>query len=71
MSKEDQKLISEPARTSYYGTDYVDYSGFSIGGDRSNRVGKSAQPIIVDDKIEGVMVWEEPIDAKFAKRIIP
>ena len=71
MSDEDLKYITVPPRATYYGTEFLDYSSFSIGGDQSVRVGKSANPIMVDDKIVGVMIWEEPIDRKFANRIIP
>ena len=64
-------IIEEP-RGGYYDTGLIDFSGYSIfGGKDCPRVGKTAIPIMVDDEIEGVMVWEEAINENFAKRLIP
>ena len=66
-----KKLLSVPKNDFYYGDEYVDWSGYSIGGSQSVRVSKQAIPIKVKDQVEGIMVWEEDIDQKFAHRIIP
>lgn len=65
------EYINGGENTTYMGHEFIDYSGFTIGGEQNHRVGKSAIPILIDGKVEGVMVWEERIDDKFAKRIIP
>tara|TARA_B110000285_G_C14965452_1_gene533847 strand:+ start:838 stop:987 length:150 start_codon:yes stop_codon:yes gene_type:complete len=48
LSEKTTKYIKIPERTTYYGTEFIDYSGFSIGGAQNVRVGKSAIPITID-----------------------
>ena len=65
------KYEKGPPRTVYVGWSFIDLSGFSFVGKQDVRVGKLAMPIMKDNNIEGVMVWEEAIDKKFVELIIP
>jgi hypothetical protein len=58
-------------KKTYVASSFIDNTGFSFVGDQDVRVGKLAMPIMIDDQIQGVMVWEEAIDKKFAELIIP
>ena len=49
-------------RTVYVGSSFMDNSKFSFVDDQNVRVGKLAMPIMKNNKVEGVMVWEETID---------
>jgi len=48
----------------------INYSGYDIAQGK-RRVSKIALPIEIDDKINGVMIWEEDLAYKFNKSIIP
>ena len=64
------KYITLNDGTKYLAEELVDYSGYDIAQGK-RRVSKIALPIEIDNKINGVMIWEEDLATKFKKSIMP
>jgi hypothetical protein len=72
---EAASVTVSPQVTGDYGARYlaeelINYSGYDIAQGK-RRVSKIAIPIKIEDKINGVMIWEEDLAYKFNKSIIP